>query len=100
MAISKYPLSCHPVDGYNTMKQLNLYEAKAHFSSVIQRVGKGERFLIAKAGIPVAELSPISEIKQHAFQFGTMKGKIKLSPDFDAPLVLETQQRKFSYRRQ
>jgi prevent-host-death family protein len=38
--------------------QLNAAEAKAHFSRIIHLASRGESFLIAKAGTPVAKLVP------------------------------------------
>jgi len=71
------------------MKQLNVYEAKTQLSSLLDQVSKGESFIIAKAGKPIARLSPLNSGKRHNFKFGTMKGKIKLAPDFDDPLPEE-----------
>lgn len=39
--------------------QVNLYEAKTQLSSLVDRAAKGEEFVIAKAGKPMAKLSPI-----------------------------------------
>ena len=71
------------------MKQLNVYEAKTQLSSLLDQVSRGESFIIAKAGKPIARLSPIKSGKRNKFRFGTMKGKIKLAPDFDDPLPEE-----------
>jgi prevent-host-death family protein len=38
--------------------QLNAAEAKAHFSQMIHLASRGESFLIAKAGTPVAKVVP------------------------------------------
>jgi len=38
--------------------QLNAAEAKAHFSRMIHLASRGESFLIAKAGTPVAKVVP------------------------------------------
>jgi prevent-host-death family protein len=38
--------------------QLNAAEAKAHFSRMIHQASRGESFLIAKAGTPVARVVP------------------------------------------
>src|ERR1035438_137629 len=40
--------------------QLNLYEAKTHLSSLVDRAAKGEEIIIAKAGKPMAKLSAVS----------------------------------------
>jgi prevent-host-death family protein len=39
--------------------QVNLYEAKTQLSSLVERAAKGEEIVIAKAGKPMARLSPI-----------------------------------------
>ena len=41
--------------------------------------------MIAKAGVPVAKLVPLAPAKT-VRKFGLLKGKIKIAPDFDAPL--------------
>ena len=38
--------------------QLGVADAKARFSELLNRVGRGERFLIARRGTPVAALVP------------------------------------------
>ena len=40
--------------------QVNLYEAKTHLSSLLERVAKGEEFVIAKAGKPMGRLMPMA----------------------------------------
>jgi prevent-host-death family protein len=40
--------------------QVNLYEAKTKLSSLVDRASKGEEIVIAKAGKPMAKLSPIA----------------------------------------
>ena len=39
--------------------QVNLYEAKTHLSSLVERAAKGEEIVIAKAGRPMAVLSAL-----------------------------------------
>jgi len=75
--------------------QVNIHEAKTHFSKLLARVKAGEEIIIAKAGKPVARLVPVTErpIQRVA---GSAKGKITVAPDFDAPLperVLEAFER-------
>jgi prevent-host-death family protein len=41
--------------------QVNLYEAKTHFSSLVDRAAKGEVIIIAKSGKPMAKLSPMKD---------------------------------------
>lgn len=40
------------------MKKLGAYEAKTHFSALLERVARGERIAITKHGTPVAYLVP------------------------------------------
>lgn len=39
---------------------MNVHEAKTHFSKLLERVALGEEIIIAKAGEPVARLSPLA----------------------------------------
>jgi prevent-host-death family protein len=68
------------------MKQVNVYEAKTRLSALLDEVSKGSSFIIAKSGKPVARLCPIEPPKRRKSRIGFMKGRIKLAPDFDAPL--------------
>ena len=67
---------------------VNIYDAKTHFSDLIDQVAKGEEIVISRRGKPVARLSPMPgrEIK-----FGLLKGKLTVPADFDAPLPPEVQ---------
>ncbi len=42
------------------MTKVGAYEAKTHLPKLLDRVKKGERFVITRHGQPVAELVPIS----------------------------------------
>jgi len=65
--------------------EVNIHEAKTHFSRLLQRVAAGEEVTIAKAGIPVARLVPI-EPKAGKKTLGIDRGRIWVAEDFDAPL--------------
>jgi prevent-host-death family protein len=41
------------------MTGIGAYEAKTHLSELLERVAKGERFVITKHGRPVAALVPV-----------------------------------------
>ncbi len=45
------------------MKTIGAFEAKTHLSDLLEKVGRGESFLITKRGKPVASLSPVSSTK-------------------------------------
>ena len=40
---------------------VNIHQAKTHLSKLLERVMQGEQIIIAKAGQPIAILSPIVE---------------------------------------
>jgi prevent-host-death family protein len=64
---------------------VNVHEAKTHFSKLLERVRLGEEVIVAKAGTPVARLVPV-ETPAKQRQPGSMKGRIRIGDDFDAPL--------------
>jgi len=43
------------------MPIVSISEAKTHFSNLLGRLQKGERFIITKRGLPVAELLPLNQ---------------------------------------
>jgi len=65
------------------MQITNISEAKAHLSALIEKVIAGEEVIIGKAGKPVARLIRYERNRQ-ARQPGVLKGKIKITDDFDA----------------
>ena len=68
-----------------TTQTFNVQEAKTHLSRLLQAVASGADVIIAKAGKPMARLSRIQESRPE-IRFGVLKGKVKVSDDFDAPL--------------
>ena len=71
------------------MKQINIYEAKARLSHLVDQASRGENFIIAKSGTPVARLGPLREGGRRKIRLGLMKGQINISPAFDEPLPPE-----------
>ena len=68
---------------------LNLYEAKAHLSELVDRAAAGEEIVIAKAGTPLARLVPLPPPRLR--EPGGWEGKVWIAPDFDDPLPPEIQ---------
>ncbi len=68
------------------MEKVNVHQAKTHLSRLLERVVKGEEIVIAKSGRPMAKLVPIPAEPRRP---GRLKGKIRMSEDFDAPLPEE-----------
>lgn len=71
--------------------QVNLYEAKTHLSSLVERAAKGEEIVITKAGKPLAKLVAIALASESPrVPGGNFLGVTYLADDFDAPLAEET----------
>lgn len=70
------------------MHTVNLYEAKTNLSRLVDRAAAGEEIVIAKAGRPVARLVPVSR-RTEPRSLGLLKGRVRVSDDFDAPLPEE-----------
>ena len=66
------------------MKVTNMHEAKTQFSKLVERVEAGEEVVIGRAGKPVARLVPYQNPFKSVRKPGSMKGKIKIRPGFDA----------------
>jgi prevent-host-death family protein len=67
------------------MATMNIHEAKTHFSKLVDAAMRGEETLIAKAGKPAAKIVSIAPAKTPR-KFGVLKGRMKISRNFDAPL--------------
>lgn len=65
-------------------RMLNLYDAKAQLSALVEEAAAGGEIIIAKAGRPRAKLVPIRQTARR--RPGRAKGKIWMTADFDAPL--------------
>jgi prevent-host-death family protein len=65
--------------------EVNVYAAKTNLSRLIDQVNAGEEVVITRHGRPVARLVP-AEMPKPERKLGTLKGKIWMSDDFDAPL--------------
>ena len=65
-------------------KQIGAFEAKTHLSELLERVDRGQTYIITKRGRPVAELRPVAAPSR--LRFGCDAGRIRLRKDFDAPV--------------
>lgn len=64
------------------MKQVNVHEAKSQLSKLLEEVEGGERVIIARAGEPVAVLSPYrAAIRKR--KLGLFAGDATIHDDFD-----------------
>lgn len=62
---------------------MNVHDAKTHLSRLLERVRQGESIVIARAGTPVAILSPI-DVPGGKRTPGN--DRVVIHADFDAPL--------------
>jgi prevent-host-death family protein len=65
------------------MAHFNIADAKAHFSTLVQRALMGEEVIIAKDNKPVLRLVPLQQPSDQPRQPGSARGKIWMAPDFD-----------------
>ena len=68
------------------MQLVNIHEAKTQLSKLLEQVQSGEEIIIAKAGAPVARLTPYTPPKRKIAPPGAMKGEIRIAEDFDKPV--------------
>ncbi|MBT9583105.1 type II toxin-antitoxin system Phd/YefM family antitoxin [bacterium] len=66
------------------MKTVNVYEAKAKLSQLLQWVQEGEDVIISKAGRPVARLIPFHQPSPRVA--GRLQGQGVVSGEFFDPL--------------
>jgi prevent-host-death family protein len=71
-------------------KVFNLYDAKTHLSTLVDRAASGEEIVIAKAGKPRARLVPLPRQAKPRKPAGAL-GLSRLDDDFDSPLPRELQ---------
>jgi prevent-host-death family protein len=66
------------------MVQVNLPEARKKLSELVGLAERGEKVVIARDGVPVAELIPHVAVKG-ARHGGQWRGNARIPNDFDAP---------------
>ncbi|MCK4869350.1 MAG: type II toxin-antitoxin system Phd/YefM family antitoxin [Alphaproteobacteria bacterium] len=66
-------------------RTVNIYEAKTNLSRLVEQAAAGEEIVIAKAGKPLARLSPLRDGRGPR-KPGCLAGLFHVSDDFDAPL--------------
>lgn len=64
------------------MRTVNVHEAKTHLSRLLDEVSKGETVIIARAGVPVAQLAALPRVD---IVFGGLAGQVRYNDgSFDA----------------
>lgn len=67
------------------METVNIYDAKTRLSQLVDKAASGEDVVVSRNGKPLVRITRLSAPKRR-IKFGVLKGKIKVAPDFDAPL--------------
>jgi antitoxin (DNA-binding transcriptional repressor) of toxin-antitoxin stability system len=67
------------------MPTVKIHHAKTHLSRLIQEACEGEEIIIARGGQPLVRLEPLRG-KKGQRKPGSMKGKLKVGPEFFQPL--------------
>jgi prevent-host-death family protein len=67
------------------MYEIELEKAKEQIESLLQAALEGEEIVITQNEQPVVKLLPVARAKPRP-QFGSAKGLITMSDDFDEPL--------------
>ncbi len=73
------------------MIKLNIHEAKTHLSKYLSKLEQGEKIILCKRNVPIAEIVPITKNGNGPRPIGLAKGEFSVSQDFFAPLPDEIQ---------
>jgi prevent-host-death family protein len=66
------------------MRVINIHHAKTHLSRLVEEAAKGDGFVIAKAGRPIAQVVPLTgPTAGPKKRIGFMAGEFSVPPDFD-----------------
>jgi antitoxin (DNA-binding transcriptional repressor) of toxin-antitoxin stability system len=68
------------------MQQFKIQDARSRLEDLIESAIEGQEVFIVKEDNKVVQLVPVEPPARHA-QFGSAKGLVRLSDDFDAPLL-------------
>lgn len=69
-----------------TMFMVNIHEAKAQLSELIERAAAGDAIVICKRNRPVAELRPVSAKRTEPRPIGLAKDLVEIPDSFFEPL--------------
>lgn len=50
------------------MIKVNIHEAKTHLSRYLERLSEGERIVLCKRNVPIAEIRPLKNLARLAWQ--------------------------------
>jgi prevent-host-death family protein len=66
------------------MLTVDIHEAEAHLSRLVEQAAQGEPFVIAKAGKPLVKVTALETVSpEQVRRVGFLKGRIRVPHDFD-----------------
>lgn len=68
------------------MIKLNVHEAKTHLSRYLDRLAQGEKIVLCKRNVPIAEIRPLPEKRALSRPIGLAKGEFEIPDEFFDPL--------------
>ncbi len=68
---------------------MNNYDAKTRFSQLVDKAASGEDVIISRSGKPLVRLTRLEGGQKPRIKFGVLKGKVRVTADFDAALPPE-----------
>ncbi len=71
------------------MIRLNIHEAKTHLSRYLSRLASGERILLCKRNVPIAEIRPVEQPRTRRRPVGLARDRFEVPPEFFEPLPSE-----------
>ena len=71
------------------MKRINIHDAKTHLSRYLERVERGQVFLVCRRNEPIAELRPVKRERTRPRPTGLAKERLRIPPSFFEPLPEE-----------
>lgn len=68
------------------MVTLNVHEAKTHLSRYLSRLTDGEKIILCKRNVPIAEILPLKRARTQPRPVGLAKGRFEVPSTFFEPL--------------
>jgi len=70
------------------MEAVNIYDAKTRLSQLVDIAASGKDVVVSRNGKPLVRITRL-ETPERRIRFGVLKGKVRVSADFDAALPHE-----------
>jgi len=64
------------------MIRLNIHEAKTHLSRYLTHLARGERILLCRRNVPIAEIRPLEGARKEPRPIGLHKGDFEVEDSF------------------